>query len=117
MEHANRWDLPKGHVDPGESDLECAFRELEEETGIEASQIRLDSEFTYRQSYRVRSDRGNKVDKEKELIIYLAWLQEDVEIEITEHIGFEWFDWDPPHLIQDQTINPLLEKVEEHFDD
>ena len=28
------WSLPKGKVDPGESDLECALREVEEETGM-----------------------------------------------------------------------------------
>jgi 8-oxo-dGTP diphosphatase len=27
------WTLPKGKADPGESDAECALRELEEETG------------------------------------------------------------------------------------
>ena len=29
-----RWSLPKGHVEPGESDAETAVREVEEETGI-----------------------------------------------------------------------------------
>lgn len=29
------WDLPKGHVDPGERHLETAFREVEEETGLQ----------------------------------------------------------------------------------
>jgi len=42
MKHANRWDLPKGHVDPGESDIECALRELDEETGIQRDDIKLD---------------------------------------------------------------------------
>lgn len=28
------WDLPKGKCEPGESDLECAIRETEEETGF-----------------------------------------------------------------------------------
>ena len=37
MEHTQRLDLPKGHVDPGESEIECALRELEEETGIDLS--------------------------------------------------------------------------------
>ena len=32
MRHADRWDLPKGHVDPGEKKKQCALRELEEET-------------------------------------------------------------------------------------
>ena len=34
-----RWDLPKGHVDPGESDAECAVREVEEETGVKGAKI------------------------------------------------------------------------------
>ncbi|HXH57143.1 NUDIX hydrolase [Iamia sp.] len=28
------WSLPKGKVDPGETDEECALREVEEETGM-----------------------------------------------------------------------------------
>ena len=34
-----RWDLPKGHVDMGESDEECATREIAEETGVEGAKI------------------------------------------------------------------------------
>lgn len=30
----NRWDLPKGHVEPGETPDQAALREVEEETGI-----------------------------------------------------------------------------------
>lgn len=32
---ANRWDIPKGLQDPGESTLEAASRELREETGLQ----------------------------------------------------------------------------------
>ena len=39
MKHADRWDLPKGHVDPGETDMEAALRELEEETGMRAGRL------------------------------------------------------------------------------
>ena len=35
----NRWDLPKGHVDSGESDEACAVREIAEETGVEGAKI------------------------------------------------------------------------------
>lgn len=31
-----RWSLPKGHVEPGESNEQAARREVREETGIEA---------------------------------------------------------------------------------
>ena len=41
MEHADRLDLPKGHVDPGETQMQCALRELEEETGLIGSNPEL----------------------------------------------------------------------------
>ena len=115
MEHKTRWDLPKGHVDEGESDIECALRELEEETGIQSDQIRMERGFQYQQFYRVQKDRGQPVDKTKELLIFLGWLIEDVNIEVTEHIGYRWFDWNPPHSIQQQTIDPLLAFVARHL--
>ena len=34
-----RWDLPKGHIDEGESDEVCAVREVAEETGVEGAKI------------------------------------------------------------------------------
>lgn len=37
MIHRNgRWDLPKGHIEPGESAEVCAAREIAEETGVGA---------------------------------------------------------------------------------
>lgn len=35
-----RWDLPKGHVEAGESFDRCAVREIAEETGVEAELLR-----------------------------------------------------------------------------
>jgi 8-oxo-dGTP pyrophosphatase MutT (NUDIX family) len=33
------WTLPKGKVEPGESDEECALREVEEETGLRCALV------------------------------------------------------------------------------
>ena len=33
------WDLPKGHIDPGEEADETAVREVEEETGVKGAKI------------------------------------------------------------------------------
>ncbi len=41
LRHAGMWVPPGGHADSGESMLECARRELREETEYDASDLRL----------------------------------------------------------------------------
>ncbi len=113
MRHHDRWDHPKGHVDDGESDAECALRELREETGIEAADIELDPDFRFVIEYDVDSRRhGERCHKT--VVYFLARLLRDVAIALTEHAGYQWFVWQPPHHIQQQTIDPLLAAVEQH---
>jgi bis(5'-nucleosidyl)-tetraphosphatase len=112
MRHADRWDLPKGHVDAGETETQCALRELWEETGIEANAIRIDPQFRYTLDYQVpwRDAGGQLLDKQ--LVVFLAELTKPAEIKLTEHLGYQWFEWNPPHRIQEQTIDGLLAAVE-----
>lgn len=111
MKHARRWDLPKGHLDDGETDLECALRELREETGIKGKDIELVPNFLWTIDYEVNSKRfGQRCHKT--VVIYLARLLNPVKIKLTEHPDFEWVKWNPPHQIQAQTIDPLLAAVE-----
>ena len=114
LKHPNRWDLPKGHVDPGETNMECAIRELTEETGIQKQDLIIDPEFRYKQKYMVNSKRTNGKPKRKTLIIYAAKLIQPVELKLTEHDSFQWFDWAPPHTIQEKTIDPLLQEFQHH---
>lgn len=46
--------LPKGHIDPGETALEAALREVREETGVEAELVRElgDVRYWYRRDGR-----------------------------------------------------------------
>lgn len=115
MQHADRLDLPKGHVDPGETEVECALRELHEETGITADDIELDPTFRFTTSYLVRPKRFGGEEMEKTLVIFLGRLCREVDVQPTEHLAFVWVPWNPPHRIQQQTIDPLLEKVAEYL--
>jgi len=112
MEHFKRWDLPKGHVDDGESEMECALRELWEETGITEEAIEIDQQFRFSTVYQVQKRSGKLADKE--LVVFLAELIRPVPIEVTEHLGFRWFSWQPPHQIQAQTIDPVLAAAVAH---
>jgi bis(5'-nucleosidyl)-tetraphosphatase len=111
LQHADRWDLPKGHVDPGETEMECALRELWEETGIAAADIEIFPDFRFTSRYPVRGKRDGKLH-DKTLVIFLARLVRDAAIVPTEHGGYQWFAWQPPHQIQARTIDPLLAEVE-----
>ena len=118
MEHEDRWDLPKGHINPGESDMECALRELEEETGFVEKQLLIDPGFCYQHRYFVSGERyGNdgSADIEKTVRIFLAAVDEPLKPELTEHVGFRWFPWDPPHKIQEWTIDPMLAQLDSHL--
>jgi bis(5'-nucleosidyl)-tetraphosphatase len=112
MRHRQRLDLPKGHVDPGETDLACALRELEEETGIGADAITVDPDFRWTIEYDVDGRRyGFSGPAHKTVVIFLGRLLRDVPIAPSEHLGHQWVTWNPPHQIQAQTIDPLLAAV------
>lgn len=42
-----KWDLPKGKLDKGEKLIECAVREVEEETGVRIQQVDDEVIITY----------------------------------------------------------------------
>jgi 8-oxo-dGTP pyrophosphatase MutT (NUDIX family) len=114
MRHADRWDLPKGHVDDGETEMQCALRELHEETGITRNDIERIDGFHFTTQYQVRAKKSDRL-YDKTLVVFLARLKRDVKIDPTEHGGYQWFPWNPPHQIQARTIDPLLAAVEEFF--
>lgn len=116
MKHYNRLDLPKGHIEEDENDMQCALREFNEETGINPAKIEVDESFKFEEVYYpTYASHGRKAQIKKTLVVFLADLINDQQIKVSEHIGFEWHTWSPPHKIQHYTIDPLLSKVEKHF--
>jgi bis(5'-nucleosidyl)-tetraphosphatase len=115
MRHADRLDFAKGHIEEGESEMDCALRELREETGISTDQIHIESNFRYTVSYVARYKRFDYQPVTKTLVLYLGWVSGDTEPEVSEHAGYEWYQWNPPHKIQEQAIDPVLQYVENYF--
>lgn len=115
MKHTHRFDLPKGHVEEGETELQCALRETWEETGIPCDRVSLDPDFRFEETYFPVEPRFGTERVEKTLVIFLGWVEGSEPIAVTEHQGHEWRAWSPPHKIQKYTLNPLLSLVEAHF--
>jgi bis(5'-nucleosidyl)-tetraphosphatase len=115
LRHPTRWDIPKGHCDPGETELETAWRELSEETGLGPDQVTLIADFRWEHEYQVRLREFNNELRNKRLVVFLGTTQGEFPLNITEHQGYEWFLWPPTSPIQAQTIDPLLKAVAEFF--
>jgi hypothetical protein len=80
------------------------------------NQIVVDKHFRYAHQYMVTVARHGGEPKLKELVIYLARLVDpQAEIRCTEHLGYRWFDWNPPHRIQVKTIDPLLAQLGQYW--
>ena len=111
----NIYDIPKGHIEFAEDEVSCALRELSEETGILLQDIDLDTNFRYTDTYYTRYKRFKGEKVEKTLVIFLGWLKYEVDLQLTEHSGYRWVDWNPPHMIQEKTINPLLMQLDKYL--
>lgn len=115
MQKYNRYDLPKGHIELGETELECALRELYEETGIKANILHIDEIFRFTVTYQTLYKRFTNKTIEKTVVIFLGWLQQEVVIKLSEHSSYTWIEWNPTHKIQEKMINPLLENLEHYL--
>lgn len=113
MQHADRWDLPKGHAEEGEDILQTALRETEEESGVPASAIDVDPVFRFVTEYRVEGKRRGSYDKR--VTYFLGFLEHKPDVSVTEHLGFQWWDWPCQGSIQARTIDPLLQALSKHF--
>ncbi|XP_066245987.1 bis(5'-nucleosyl)-tetraphosphatase [asymmetrical] [Euwallacea similis] len=81
----HHWTPPKGHVDPGESDLETAYRETEEESGLIKSDIKVFEDTKKTLNYLVK-------DKPKIVHYWLAELiNSDANVKLShEHQDYKW---------------------------
>ncbi|XP_019821998.2 bis(5'-nucleosyl)-tetraphosphatase [asymmetrical] isoform X1 [Bos indicus] len=102
----HHWTPPKGHVEPGESDLETALRETQEEAGIEAGQLTIIEGFRRELSYVARA-------KPKIVVYWLAEVKDcDVEVCLSrEHQAYRWLELeDACQLAQFEEMKAALQE-------
>ena len=104
------WDFPKGGVEPGESPLQAALREVEEETAL------TDLEFPWGEAYRdTEPYSGGKVAR-----YYVAvspggevGLPINPELGRAEHHEFRWVSYGDARRLLPQRLQPVVQWVNE----
>ncbi len=111
LRHRNggHWSLPKGHIEPGESEQEAALREAREETGI--SDVEIVPGFRALSQYRFYR-RGIPVDKE--VVYFLGRTDAQQEVKLSqEHTDWRWADYEEAiSTLTYEDTRSVLHKVE-----
>lgn len=90
----DKWDLPKGKLDKGETIAECALREVEEETGVKKLKIENFLKTTYHVFKR------NGTYKLKEVHWFAMKTSYTGKLKGQKNEGIERVKWKGPHKIK-----------------
>ena len=109
----NKWGIPGGAMELGESTEETAKRELLEETGLEAGELKLFGVFSGKELY-YQYPSGEEVYNVS--VVYLArGGYETVNFADGEHYDFQYFDLTQLPENVSPPIRPILKKLVETY--
>ncbi len=86
LQNAGRWDFPKGGIEEGESEMDTARREIEEEAGLKDLEILPGFRRTVEYFYR-----RDKMNVHKRVTYLLARTDEALVRISYEHQAFGWY--------------------------
>ncbi len=104
------WQMPQGGIDPGESVQEAALRELWEETGLEASSVRIEAETEDWLKYELPHDLVPKLWKgrfrgQEQKWVLMRFTGHDTEVDIAKNDReFSEWRWMPPGDLLDNIV-------------
>ena len=91
LQNAKRgdWGLPKGHMEEAENESQTAFRELQEETGIQAKDLNIDANFKKELTYSFLKKTGQGIIKKA--LYFLAHCDKKLNVTLSdEHQAYLW---------------------------
>lgn len=107
------WGFPKGHIEKGETELETAKREIEEETGI--TEIVFDKTFRCSDTYKIKGTFPETSGRivEKNVIYYLGETDCDFKKSGDDEIERgKWFKYEQAvRCLKYEKQKDLLEKA------
>lgn len=102
----DKWGLPAGKVDSGESDVKAILREIKEETGYEAKEEELEFLKEWVRKYP---------EKIVEFPVFRIKLKENIEVVIqpNEHSEFRWVTPEECYAMKDmmELLYLILEEI------
>lgn len=106
----HHWTPPKGHVDPGESDMQTALRETEEESGLKKSSLDIMEHIQKTLNYEVRG-------KPKTVIYWPAEVKDyNVAVQLSdEHQDFKWLSLNKACDLLHDTTGVALREVDQEI--
>lgn len=96
-DHPGSWQFPQGGIDPGEVELEAAYRELHEETGIKRSEVLRETaypgwlRYDFPDHVAARSDYAGQRQKWYFFSVNPAHLT--IDLHTSNHDEFQGYKW------------------------
>lgn len=111
------WNFPKGHIEEGESEIEAALRELEEEAGV--TEVKVIDGFREQTQFMFKEKHGLKAGEliRKDFVLYLAEATSEINPKISrEHNGFAWLTLSmASKYLKFKNLKEILIEAEEHI--
>lgn len=110
---AGHWAFPKGHPKTGETEIQTAFRELKEETGIKDCSIKENIFFRECYSYKEKSQTINKTVK---YFLGFIGISPNIKIKKGEIQNYKWASFEEAlNLITFKEARKILKQVKNYL--
>lgn len=107
------WNFPKGKLEQNERSYQAAFREIEEETGIQPSSLKMERDFKVTDKFIYQREGENIF---KIVIFFLAQTNQSLIKLSPEQEGYGWLPYyEAMRLLKHQNSKNMLKKANDYL--